>query len=65
MDGWYVVMRASDKKNLTGSKYKVIGDQHLVGPFNNKKLVEDWLEGYLAIHFENRNPEISTINLQH
>jgi hypothetical protein len=64
-DGWYVVMRASDEKNLTGSKHKVIGDQHLVGPFLNKHLVEDWLEGFLAIHFENRNPEISTINIQH
>ena len=65
MDGWYVVMRASDKKNLLGPKYKVVGDQHLMGPFMDKKQGEDWLEGFLAIHFENRNPEISTMNIQH
>ena len=64
-DGWYVVMRATDDKNLIGSKHKIIGSQHLMGPFMDKHQVEDWLEGFLAIHFENRNPDISTINLQH
>lgn len=63
--GWYVVMRESDDKNLSGLKHKIIGNQHLMGPFMNKKLVEDWLDGYLAVHFENRTPEISTINLQY
>lgn len=62
-DGWYVVMRESDHKNLSGPKHKIIGDQHLMGPFQSKTLVEQWLEGYLAIHFENRDPDISTINL--
>ena len=65
MDGWYVVMRATDEQNLVGSKHKIIGDQHLMGPFVNKHQVEDWLEGFLAIHFENRKPDISTINIQH
>ena len=64
-DGWYVVMRESDEKNLIGAKHKVIGNQHLIGPFTHKHQVEDWLEGFLAIHFENRNPDISTINIQH
>ncbi len=64
-DGWYVVMRASDDKKLIGPKHKIIGSQHLMGPFMDKHQVENWLEGFLAIHFENRNPDISTINLQH
>lgn len=64
-DGWYVVMRESDDKNLIGSKHKIIGSQHLMGPFMNKQMVENWLEGFLAVHFENRNPDISTINIQH
>lgn len=64
-DGWYVVMRESDDKHLKGLKHKVIANQHLVGPFLNKHLVEDWLEGYLAINFENRNPEMSTMNTHH
>ena len=64
-DGWYVVMRESDSNNLLGPKHKIIGNQHLMGPFINKTLVEEWLEGYLAVHFENRNPEISTINMHH
>ena len=65
MDGWYVEMRASDEIYLIGPKHKIIGEQHLMGPFTDKNLVEDWLEGFLAIHFENRNPDISTINIQH
>lgn len=65
MDGWYVMMRASDEKNLVGPKHKVIGTQHLMGPFNSKPQVEDWLESFLAIYFVNRNPELSTINMQH
>lgn len=64
-DGWYVVMRGSDEKNLVGPKHKIIGNQHLMGPFTNKQLVENWLEGFLAIHFVNRNPDISTINIQY
>jgi len=64
-DGWYVVMRESDDKNLIGSKHKIIGNQHLMGPFTDKHQVENWLEGFLAIHFVNRNPDISTINIQH
>ena len=54
MHGWYVVMRASDEKYLTGLRHKLIGNQHLMGPFINRHRVEDWLEGYLAIHSENR-----------
>ena len=65
MDGWYVMMRASDEQNLIGVKHKIIGEQHLMGPFTSKHQVEDWLEGFLAIHFVNRNPETSTINLHH
>ena len=57
MDGWYVVMRASDEKYLTGSKYKLIGDQHLMGPFTNRERVEHWLEGFLAMHAVSRNTD--------
>lgn len=64
-DGWYVVMREADEPNLLGPKHKVIGNQHLMGPFLTKNLTEEWLEGFLAIHFVNRDPEIATINLQH
>ena len=64
-DGWYVVMRTSDDKNLVGSKHKIIGTQHLMGPFIDKHQVEDWLEGFLAVHFDNRSTVISTINQQH
>ena len=56
-DGWYVAMRESDDKRLTGSRYKRIGNQHLMGPFINKHQVEDWLEGYLAMYSENRNAD--------
>ena len=55
MDGWYVIMRASDRKHLLSSKYKLVGNQHLMGPFINRHRVEDWLEGYLAMHAEDRN----------
>lgn len=67
-DGWYVVMRESDDKNLTGSKHKLIGTQHLMGPFLNRHRVEDWLGGYLAMHSENRTADAfipDTINTQH
>jgi len=64
-DGWYVVMRESDDKLLMGPKHKIIGEQHLMGPFADKHQVEDWLEGFLAIHFENRNTNMSTINIQY
>ena len=56
-DGWYVVMRASDNEYLSGSKHKLIGDQHLMGPFSSKPQTEDWLEGYLAMHAENRSSD--------
>lgn len=56
-DGWYVVMRQSDNTHLVGSKHKLIGTQHLMGPFNSKHQVEEWLEGYLAMHAENRDSD--------
>lgn len=57
MDGWYIAMRASDEKYLAGSRYKLIGDQHLMGPFTNRERVEEWLEGFLAMHAENRRAD--------
>jgi len=54
-DGWYIVMRESDEKFLTGSKHKIIDSQHLMGPFKSKHQTQDWFEGYLAMHSENRN----------
>jgi len=56
-DGWYIVMRESDDKYLTGSKHKLIGNQHLMGPFPSKHQTEDWFEGYLAMHAESRNTD--------
>ena len=56
-DGWYIVMRESDDQFLTGSKHKLIGDQHLVGPFPSKHQTENWFEGYLAMHSEDRNSD--------
>ena len=56
-DGWYIVMRESDDKYLTGSKHKLIGHQHLMGPFPSKHLTEEWFEGYLAMHAESRNTD--------
>lgn len=53
-DGWYIVMRESDGKYLAGTKYKLIAGQHLMGPFQSKDLTEDWFEGYIAMHGENR-----------
>jgi hypothetical protein len=53
-DGWYVIMRESDNQHLTSSMHKLIGNQHLIGPFEAKHQVEIWLEGYLAMHAENR-----------
>jgi len=55
LDGWYIVMRESDQQYLSGSKHKLIGDQHLMGPFLSKHQTEDWFEGYLAMHSMNRN----------
>ena len=55
LTGWYVVMRESDQEHLTGLKHKLVGNQHLMGPFLNKHRVEDWLAGYLAMHAESRN----------
>ncbi|MCK5724544.1 MAG: hypothetical protein KAI84_18565 [Gammaproteobacteria bacterium] len=52
--GWYVVMRESDQEYLTGLKHKLVGNQHLMGPFLNKHRVKDWLTNYLAMHAENR-----------
>ena len=54
-DGWYIVMRGSDDQYLTGSKHKLIGEQHLMGPFLTKHQTEDWFEGFLAMHAQNRN----------
>ena len=59
-DGWYIVIRETDEKFLTGSKHKLIGDQHLMGPFISKHQTEDWFEGYLALHSENRNTDAFT-----
>ncbi|MDH5370566.1 MAG: hypothetical protein OEW99_11115 [Gammaproteobacteria bacterium] len=56
-DGWYIFMRIVDKKNLTGSKHKVVEDQHLMGPFKSKDKAEEWLEGYIAKHGENRQTD--------
>lgn len=56
-DGWYIVMRESDEKYLTSSKHKVIADQHLMGPFNNKQQVEMWFDGYVSMHGSNRNTD--------
>lgn len=53
-DGWYIVMRESDGKYLSGTKYKLIDKQHLMGPFPSKDQTEDWFEGYIAMHGENR-----------
>ncbi len=56
-DGWYVYMRQSDKEHLSSSKYKQVGDQHMVGPFSSKQQVENWLEGYLAMYAKSRKQE--------
>lgn len=56
-DGWYIVMRESDEKFLIGSKHKLIGNQHLMGPFSSKEQTENWFEGYLAMHSENRHAD--------
>ena len=54
-DGWYIVMRESDDKYLTGSKHKIIREQHLMGPFLSKVQTKEWFEGYVAMHGTNRN----------
>jgi hypothetical protein len=56
-DGWYVTMRPSDEHYLMGSKHKIIGSMHLMGPFTSKPQVEEWLEGFLSMHAENRNTD--------
>lgn len=56
-DGWYIVMRESDEKHLIGSKHKLIGEQHLMGPFHSKCQTEEWFEGYLAMHSSSRTQE--------
>ena len=52
--GWYVVMRESDKKTITSTKFNKVGNQYVMGPFAAKAEVEDWLDGYLAVHSEDR-----------
>lgn len=54
-DGWYITMRESDATFLSGSKYKIMGVQHLMGPFPSRTKVEEWLEAYLSMHAQNRN----------
>lgn len=56
-DGWYVVMRASDQMYLDNRMHKCIADQHLMGPFADKYLVEQWLDGFLSMHSVNRQNE--------
>ena len=56
-DGWYVCMRIVDEKNLTGAKHKLVADQHLMGPFKSKDKAEEWLEGYITMHGENRHTD--------
>ena len=55
--GWYVIMRPTDEKYLHGPKHKLIGKQHMMGPFNSKHQVEEWLEGYISMHGENRDTD--------
>lgn len=55
--GWYVTLRNADEKFLHGSKYKVIGDQHMMGPFSGKPQAEEWLEGYISMHGDNRDSD--------
>ncbi|MCK4866141.1 MAG: hypothetical protein KAT06_12060 [Gammaproteobacteria bacterium] len=55
--GWYVSMRNADEKFLHSTKYKQVGDEHLMGPFSNKAQAEEWLEGYISMHGENRNSD--------
>ena len=52
--GWFVVMRESDKKIIVSMKFNLVGKQHIMGPFPAKIDVENWLEGYLAVHSQNR-----------
>lgn len=56
-DGWYVIMRTSDRHHLTGYKHKFVGNQHMMGPFLSKHKVEDWLESYLAMYAEKRHSD--------
>jgi len=52
--GWHVVMRESDKNIIQSMKLKRVGNQHIMGPFSDRNEVIEWLEGYLALHSENR-----------
>ena len=56
-DGWYIVMRKSDDIYLAGYKHKLIGEQHLMGPFESRHQTENWFEGYLAIYSKNRDSD--------
>jgi len=63
--GWFVLMRESDSKNITSMKFRRFGTQYIMGPFNSKDELSDWLDAYLAVHSENRNttyspPEVVT-----
>jgi hypothetical protein len=53
--GWYVIMRESDKEIILSMKFKRFGNQHIMGPFNAKHDLQNWLEGYLSVHGENRS----------
>jgi len=55
--GWFVVMRQSDEPYLTGSKYKFIGNMHLMGPFLSKNQVENWLDKYISTHGSHRHAD--------
>ena len=57
--GWYVIMRESDAKIITSMKFKCFGSQYIMGPFKSKPEVTDWLEGYLAMHSDNRDTPYS------
>jgi len=52
-------MRESDKKNIKSMKFKRFGNQHIMGPFNSKHEVNDWLQDYLTVHSDNRNTAYS------
>lgn len=52
--GWFISMRASDEEYLHGPKHKVIAGQHLMGPFNDKRQVENWLAGFISMHGKDR-----------
>lgn len=55
--GWYITLRSSDEKYLTGAKHKKVGNQHLMGPFNSKERAMEWLDGFVSMHGENRETD--------